>query len=502
MRWVRPARLPILIAWLAIAGVLYYVGTHPHLVAPYTSNLVSRHLLRLEEGGLRVRDFQVRTFQGLDLYGVSLTLPDSSGGLTLISADTVTVDFRIAEALGAVPRLRRVTVSRPEVYVLAGHRENPKRSDSGGPGIALPRLVIDNLTVTDAFLEFSDAGGRLTERIPHADWQGRLDTGDGVKALIRRCDVEWETHDSVLNGLRGEVRIDGQGIFVENLSGLLNGHPVKARGSRLWDNTLDLAAEGEGVSVDEVSVLIDQELGFHATGDVVGTFKLVDEVFTYQGVFTGDVEGYDMTDLVGTAPVTPDEVLLTDLSGNINGATFTGAGRFDISNSDSVSFVLEGDAENADLSRGLIVGEEDLPRTGGRGRLRIEHTDKPMWTRVTGVMNDGFIEIMPFDTCLVDVEAFDDPVVFNRIEIFYGDLHAVLDGVSDTSQVFTGNISVNSEDLATLPPGWEWPVMKGRMNGQGRLEGPLDDLGFRGLDQRLRFRFRPPGSGGGWRPPW
>ena len=120
MRWVRPARLPLLVAWLAIAGVLYWVGTNPHVVAPYTSNLVSRHLLRLEEGGLRVRDFRVRTFEGLDLYGVSLSLPDSSGGHTLISADTVTVSFNLREALGAVPRLRQVVVRRPEVYSLAG----------------------------------------------------------------------------------------------------------------------------------------------------------------------------------------------------------------------------------------------------------------------------------------------------------------------------------------------------------------------------------------------
>jgi len=489
MRWVRPAKLPILIAWLAIAGVLYYVGSHPELVAPYTSNLVSRHLLRLEEGGLRVRDFQVRTFEGLDLYGVSLTLPDSSGGLTLISADTVTVDFRITEALGIVPRLRQVTVRRPEVYSLAGRKREEK--ESGGPGIALPRLVIDNLTVTDAFLEFSDSGGRLAERIPQADWQGRLETGDGIRTIMRGCDIDWETHESHLEDLRGEVRIDGQGIFVENLSGKLNGNPVKGRGSWLWDATLDLTADAQGVSVDEVAVLIDQDLGFHATGDVAGTFNLEDKIFTYEGVFTGDLEGYQMTGIVGKATVTPDEVLLTDLAGNINGATFNGGGRFDISDGDSVSFVLEGDAVDADLSRGLIVGEEDLPRTGGVGRLRIEHTDKPMWTRVTGVMNDGFVEIMPFDNCLVDVEAFEDSVVFNRIEVYYGDLHAVLDGVSDTSQVFRGNISLNSENLGTLPPDWEWPELAGRMNGQGRLEGPLDNLGFVGWANIFGFGLGP-----------
>ena len=139
---------PLLIAWLVIIGVVYWLATHPRLVAPYASNLVSRHLLRIEEGGLRVRDFRVRTFEGLDLYGVSLTLPGKSGGMTLISADTVTVDFDLREALGAVPHLRRVTVSRPEVYSMAGSRYH-QRTRTPGPWICrLPDLIIDHLVVT------------------------------------------------------------------------------------------------------------------------------------------------------------------------------------------------------------------------------------------------------------------------------------------------------------------------------------------------------------------
>ena len=64
MRWMRPPRLPVLIAWLVILGVLVWLGTHPRLVAPYASSLVSRHLLRIEEGGLRVRDFRSAAVRG------------------------------------------------------------------------------------------------------------------------------------------------------------------------------------------------------------------------------------------------------------------------------------------------------------------------------------------------------------------------------------------------------------------------------------------------------
>ena len=158
--------------------------SHPALIAPYGSNLVSRHLLRIEGGGLRVRDFQVRAFEGLDLYGVSLTLPGKAGGLTLLSADTVTVNFNLKEALGAVPHLRRVVVASPEIYSMAGN-DTTSSEDSGTVDLGLPQLLIDHLVIQNGFLEFSDSGGRMVQRIPHIDLQGEVETGQEVRAILR-----------------------------------------------------------------------------------------------------------------------------------------------------------------------------------------------------------------------------------------------------------------------------------------------------------------------------
>ncbi|PID81694.1 hypothetical protein CSB20_01805, partial [bacterium DOLZORAL124_64_63] len=82
-------------AWAVILGLVLWVVLNPALLAPHISGLVGKHLLGIREGGLRVNDFRVRAFEGMDLYGVSLTLPSASGGMTLVSADTVRVDFRL-----------------------------------------------------------------------------------------------------------------------------------------------------------------------------------------------------------------------------------------------------------------------------------------------------------------------------------------------------------------------------------------------------------------------
>jgi hypothetical protein len=496
MRWVRPQKLPLIVAWLVIAGVVYWLGSHPMLVAPYASKLVSQHLLRIEEGGLRVRDFRIRTFEGMDLYGVSLTLPAKSGGLTLMSADTVTVDFNFKEVLGTIPHLRRVTVVSPEIYSMAG-TDTTSGDDSGTIELGLPNLLIDHLIVRDAFLEFSDSGGRPVQRMPRIDLQGEVRTGDEVRVRLRGCDVDWETHQSVLTGLRGDVTVGPLGVGVAGLSGSVNGHPVRVNGSRQWAGDLDIDVEARGVSVVEVENLIDQALGFTATGDIAGSFTRKEETVYYQGVFSGNVEGYDARDLTGRVVINDEEVLLQDMIGVINGASFHGGGSIDIRDPNSVYLLLEGDVRDVDISKGLVPGEDEMPITGGSGRLRIEHTDQPEWTRVTGVLNDGFIEIMPFDTCYVDVVADGGAVTFNRIEIMYANLHGMLEGAADTAGVFDGYVSINSEDISTLPPDWNFPPTTGRLNGQGAVKGPLDALAFAGWVNLYQFGLGPLGAGSG-----
>ncbi|MFT5232810.1 MAG: hypothetical protein ACI9UQ_000832 [Candidatus Krumholzibacteriia bacterium] len=464
-----------------IIGVVGYLGSHPRLTAPYISGLVSRYLLRIEQGGIRVDNFSVRPFEGVDLYSVSLTLPGENGGMTLVSVDTVIVDFALTKALGAVPHLSRVTVRRPEVYSMASG-DTVARKKRHGP--LLPRLKIDQMIVSDAFLEFSGADGRLVERISRLDWSGSVDSGDVVRMNLRGVDVDWETHDSQLTQLRGEVVVDRQGVSVKEVTGRLNDHFVRVSGFRDWDTEMRIEVEATGVSTGEVENLINQNLGFAAAGDLVGMFAIVNDTLHYEGVFTGEVEGYKATDLRGKAVVGGDTVELTDLEGDINGAGFVGEGHFDISDPENVSFELYGDVQNVDVSRGLVPGEEGMPVTDGRGRLSIEHTDNPLWTRVSGVLYDGAIDMVPFDTCFVDIEAFTDTVIFNNMELFYGDIHALLEGFSDSSQVFTGDLSVNSEDLTSLPDDWNWPTLFGRLNGQGQLHGPLDNLDFVG-DLRL-----------------
>ncbi|MGD9548620.1 MAG: translocation/assembly module TamB domain-containing protein [Candidatus Krumholzibacteriia bacterium] len=482
MRRLRPKHVPILLAWAAVLGILGWLGTHPGVLAPYASNLVSVHLLRMEAGGLRVGDVRVRPFEGLDLFGVSLTLVGRDGGLTLVSADTVLVDFSLEEALGRVPHLRRVVVANPRVYSRSGSAADgdSTRNRKGHPGPELPALIIDHLEVADAFLEFSGDDGRLRERISDLDWRGAVRTDGSIELVLRGCGLDWETHDTVLRNLRGLVTLDAESIRTGRLLGSLNGDPVTVSGSKGWDDSLDLKVTAADVSIREIEDLIDMGIGFSAEGSVDGTVYTSGDTLVYAGLFEGTLEGYAMTGLRARALILPQEVLLTEAAGTVNGAGLVGSGRFDLSDPEAVTFVLDCRAENIDLAAGLVPGVDDLPRTDGRGRLRIEHSDRPEWTRVTGMMEDGRIDVIPFDDCTLDVEATPRGVRFNSIVLKHRDLVADLTGSTDSLEVFTGRVDFVSGDLASLPDHWGWPRLAGQAGGSGTLSGPVEDLAFRG----------------------
>ncbi|PID81190.1 hypothetical protein CSB20_03735, partial [bacterium DOLZORAL124_64_63] len=447
--------------------------------------LVGKHLLGIREGGLRVNDFRVRAFEGMDLYGVSLTLPSASGGMTLVSADTVRVDFRLGEVLDVVPGVRRLEVKNPEIYSRAGTDTTLATPDQERE---FPRLAIEHLLVREASLEFWGRDGRLQEHVSRLDFQGAIRSDKDLEMTLRGVDVDWDTHQCRLEGLRGRLRIDQEMVATEEVYGFFNGHPALVSGQRGWDETLDLRVQADSVSIAEVEDLIDMTIGFKARGKLDATFVTEGESLVYEGVFHGDLEGFQMRDLRGRAEITEEEVRLTEARGEVNGATFTGVGRFDLTDPRNVHFVLEGDVAEVDMAKGLVPGEENLPVTNGHGRLRIEHTDVPQWTRVTGRLQDGHIEIAPFDTCVVDVEAWEDSLRFNSVDLQYRDLRAMLDGRSDAQRVFHGNISLESVNIATLPESWGWPALKGRAYGRGHLEGPLEDLAFDGWVSVYDFR--------------
>ncbi len=477
---VRGFRLPMFIAWILILGVVAYVGTHPHLLAPFASRLLSRHLLQDIDGQLRMADFRVRPFKGLDIYGLTLTTHSESGGVALVAIDTLELDFKFGEIVTRAKRLRRVAVHSGEIYLLAGKHDDDRPRPPPGLGISFPALTIDQVAIRHFSLEASGSDGRQRERISHVAWSGQVVAQDSLLVQIGSAEVIWDSRDSRLTSLVGLVRFDEEGIATAGLRGFLNDSAIQVAGSRAWDGFLALELSGQQINTETVENLLDTNIGLPMAGDIEATLEAEGERFSVDAHFTGRLDEFDLEGVWGRMVITPASVVCDTLVGRVNTAWFAGHGEFGIAPNEPLVFTLEGDVADVDLTRGLIPGETDLPRTDGHGHLVIRHDAADLLTRVTGELRDGFVDIIPFEHCAFDVSATPDLLVFHNLELKQAGLQATVTGESDSSEYFRGELIVSVDELADLPAAWGWPEIHGRASGQGKLTGPLDDLTFSG----------------------
>ena len=231
---VRTARITVVIAWVLVLGVVAYLVTHTRVSAPFLSQLVSRHFLQQVDGRLRLSDYRLRPLQGVDLYGVTVTLRTRGGGLTVIDVDTLEIDFKLPEIIGRAKRLRRLELIDTSAYVLLGAQQAERRSRDWSE-LRFPDVRLDQVIVTGAELEVAGPDGALRERISRLDWHGKLVAADSLWVLTRDGAVAWDTHQSRLTALSGEVVMDSRSVRSPRLRGRFNDHAVTVAGGRRWD---------------------------------------------------------------------------------------------------------------------------------------------------------------------------------------------------------------------------------------------------------------------------
>ena len=466
----RRIRWPALAATLMVVAAVTFVLVNPSVLGPAVTHLVNRQI----GGTLRVGHYDVRPFAGLDAHDVTLTLPGERGGLTLVAADTLELDFNLREVMGLQVRLRRLEARGVEIY----HNQD-EPADDPPREFAPPRLQIDLLSIQGARAEVSDHQGRLVERIDALDWRGEMHSdGTSLQIFTRHGRVDWPTRSSVMSKLYGGVTVDAGGVRTEGLSGVWNDGEIRVSGLISGD-VVDLEAAGRRVRSNELVDLTGLELDFDAVGDIDIAVDSRNDTIRLDADFTGRIEAWQLRGLRGEAIITDAGAVFHRVVGGVGEAAFFD-GTFAV---DSVGVVtIDGEARDVDIRRGLIpdTDPEALPRTAGRGRLHIVHTPDDEVTRIRGTLVDGEVEIMPFDSCRVDIWARSDSLHFHDIDLLYGSIHARLEGSSNSQEVFQGDLNMAVGDLRDLPAAWEWPELTGRARGSMSLYGPVATLGISG----------------------
>jgi hypothetical protein len=472
--WSR-TRMTLLIAWVLILGVVAYLATHPRLLAPPLSRLVTRNLFRDLHAELRMQDFRLQGLSAVEFYHVTLLLNSADEGVTLVTADTLGVEYRLGDLLARTPRLRQVRLADAEIYMALGHGSEGRATPP-----TLPHLEIQQILVGPATVEVSGPEGRLRERIVDASLRGVLHADGQVVLELRDADLRWETRQTRLRDVHGRIQLDGDGLRLEDVCGIVNESRFSVSGTRAGSGDLDLQLAAQGIRSDEIESLTGITLGFAATGREVSLgLQSHGDSLALDIAFDGILEGYHLEGGRGRAVLTPGRLQWSELTARVNGSAFDGTALFLLRGEGATSFVMEGQVADVDLAQGLIPDTE-MPPTRGRGRLRIERDEARQGTRVAGVLYDGAIAKVDFDTCRFDVTADPAGVICDRLELRHRRQLAHLTGRTDSSGVFDGYLDLLVPDLAQLPASWNLPEVKGHGRAQLRLQGPVEQLDLAG----------------------
>ncbi len=478
--WHRSIHWPTIIAWTVILAAVVVLGTHPQLMAPLTTRLLNRYLTGGGQGELKIRAYHPRLFAGLDLYGLVYSRPQDDGGLTIVSVDTLEMDFRLRDVLGRDVHLHRARVARAEVYHHQGRGVKPAQDESGRTEpshLDIPRLHIDTVAIDAAAAQVSSPDGRLVERVSSFGWRGEVAAdGHTLRLFSRGGHLDWDTRDAHFARLYGESVVDDTGVRTEQLEAMFNGSEVTVQGRVDRAGPLDLRVNAERVESSDVADLTGLNLDFAADGALTAHIRAAADTVRLDATFTGDLISWHVVDATGTAVITPGLVDFRRVRGRVNDAMFDGAVTVTSTGDGQARVVVDGDAADLDLAAGLVPEAKDLPETDGHGRLRILHTTQDNRTRVTGTLADGRVAVMPFDTCRVDVVAWPDSLDFRRVDLQRGSIHAWLVGTSDHAEIFDGTLTVDAGNLRDVPSDWGLPAMRGRFAGGGALHGPIANL--------------------------
>ena len=217
-----------------------------------------------------MRAYHVRPGVGVDLYDVSLTLAGAGGGLSLIAADTLELDFQAAEILGPAVRLRRAVARGLEVYHTLGPPAPGAARKKAGLS-RVPRLRADALTITGGRIEVARHDGRPAETVSSLSLRGAVDSdGRALRLAIHDAAVTWDSRPRCSGVARRRRRGLG-GRAHRGLAGLFDGGRVWARGGQQPGRELDLEVVAERAAADEISALIGIKLEFQAQGALART---------------------------------------------------------------------------------------------------------------------------------------------------------------------------------------------------------------------------------------
>ena len=469
MAWKGKKRWSLIIAWFLFLAIVWALGTHPALMMPYVSKLATNHFLRDSGSNLTVKNWSGSLLGDLELLGVELELQLDRGASANVSIDTLSLQYGFLDLVRQPVRISGVHAKGVELFAIRG---TPVTSGDGtlpSNPFKMPRLAIGTVSIDRASIALSDSKGRLQQSIPEFNWAGSIVVDDEIVIESTDSKINYASRNTLLRNLSGTVKYNNSAIVFSGVSVHADSTSFEIDGQRLHTGELDVTVAGKHIAIQDVEELLDITLGFKASGDADFAITGRPDSLAMDIHYDGVIENYELNGMHGKCILKNEILEWTEINTVVNGAEFAGVGFFDLSNND-LYFELEGDASNINVAENIVPGVA-LPESNCNGSVLIKRRNSSNETFVEAKVADGFISVLPFETCDVNIYANSDGVDIRGLDIQYNDLSLTLSGFADTTGYFDGQLIANSTNLSSLPAEWGVPITSGSAQVTGRVTG-------------------------------
>ncbi len=469
MAWKGKKRWTLIIAWFLFLAIVWALGTHPALMMPYVSKMATNHFLRDSGSNLTVKNWSGSLLGDLELHGVDLTLELERGASANISVDTLSLQYGFLDLIRQPVHISGFHAKGVELFAIRGTPVAPGDGTLPSNPFKMPRLSVGTVSIDGASIALSDSKGRLQQSIPEFNWAGSVVVDKEIVIESTDSKINYSSRNTMLENLSGTLKYNNSAIVFSGISVEADSTSFEIDGQRLHSGELDFTVTGKRIAIQDVEELLDITLGFNASGDASFVIAGRPDSLAMDIHYDGIIENYELSGMHGKCILENEILKWSEINTGVNGAEFDGVGLFDLSNND-LYFELEGNASNINVAENIVPGVA-LPESDCNGWVQIRRRNSSNETFVNAEVSDGFISILPFETCDVDIYANSDGVDIRDLNIHYNDLILTLSGFADTTGYFDGQLIADSSNLSSLPAEWEVPISGGSARATGRVTG-------------------------------
>ncbi|MCP4145242.1 MAG: hypothetical protein GY752_08155, partial [bacterium] len=408
MAWKGKKRWTLIIAWFLFLAIVWALGTHPALMMPYVSKMATNHFLRDSGSNLTVKNWSGSLLGDLELHGVDLELQLDRGASANISVDTLSLQYGFLDLIRQPVRISGFHAKGVELFAMRGTPVAPGDGTLPSNPFKMPRLAIGAVSIDRASIALSDSKGRLQQSIPEFNWAGSIVVDEEIVINSTDSEINYASRNTLLQNLSGTLKYNNSAIVFSDVTVEADSTSFEIEGHRLHSGELDFTVTGKSIATADVEELLEIPLGFEASGDAIFAITGRPDSLAMDIHYDGVIENYELSGMHGKCVLKNEILKWSEINTVVNGAEFNGVGFFDVSNND-LYFELEGNANNVNVAENIVPGVA-LPESNCNGWIQVRRRNSSNETFVEAKVEDGFISILPFETCDVDIFANSDGV--------------------------------------------------------------------------------------------